>query len=72
MAMHGRRPKGVLGTRTPSAALVSYTVLKTPENGMRIAGKRRVQGDTFEADPRHMAFLLREGVVGVTPAAEHG
>ena len=49
--------------------LTSYTVLVTATNGLRIAGKRRAAGDVFSADPRHMAFLIREGVVGLTPAA---
>lgn len=53
---------------TAPAPLVSYTVLVTPQNGMKIAGKRREKGDIFEADPRHMAFLIREGVVA--PAAQ--
>ena len=52
------------------AALAAYVVLVTPGNGMKIAGKRRAQGDTFHAHPRHMAFLTREGVVApAVPAA---
>ena len=60
----------MLSTKTPSAELKSYTVLIDILNGMKIAGTRRVKGDVFRADPRHMAFLIREGVVGLTPAGE--
>ena len=52
----------------PAPVLADYVVLITPENGMRIAGKRRVAGDTFAADPRHMTYLIREGVVAQTAA----
>lgn len=67
-------PTRVLSTPRTAATLVSYTVAKDIENGMRIAGKRRAKGDVFEADPRHMAFLLREGVIELTPPAapSHG
>jgi len=51
---------------------VSYTVVKSIGNGMKIAGKRRQKGDTFEAIPRHVHFLLVEEVIAETaklPAA---
>ena len=64
------KAKPVLRAPTPSPALVAYTVLKTPENGMKIAGRRRAQGDVFSADPRHMAFLLRESVIAPAPAPD--
>ena len=51
---------------------VSYTVVKSIANGMKIAGKRRQKGDVFEAIPRHVHFLLVEDVIAETaklPAA---
>jgi len=48
---------------------VSYTVVKQISNGMKIAGKRRQMGDVFEAIPRHVHFLLIEGVIATTPPA---
>jgi hypothetical protein len=48
---------------------VSYTVVKTISNALKIAGKRRQKGDTFMAIPRHVKFLELEGVIAPTPAA---
>jgi hypothetical protein len=48
---------------------VSYTVVKTISNAMKIAGKRRQKGDVFEAIPRHVHFLVLEGVIAATPPA---
>lgn len=51
------------GGATVSRAKVSYTVVKEIKNAMKIAGKRRQKGDVFEAIPRHVHFLLLEGVI---------
>ncbi len=59
--------RGVLAHPRPSGPLAAYVVLATPANGMKIAGQRRARGEIFHAHPRHMAFLLREGVVAVRP-----
>ena len=48
---------------------VSYTVVKTIANAMKIAGKRRQKGDVFLAIPRHVYFLVLEGVIAPTPPA---
>ena len=56
----------------PAPALVTYVVLVEPTNGMKIAGKRRVKGETFPASPAHMAFLVREGVVAPQGEAAEG
>jgi len=48
---------------------VSYTVVKEISNGMKIAGARRQKGDVFLAIPRHVHFLLLEGVIAPTPPA---
>jgi hypothetical protein len=42
---------------------VSYTVVKTVSNALKIAGKRRQKGDVFMAIPRHVYFLVLEGVI---------
>jgi hypothetical protein len=54
------------GAATVNTTKVSYTVVKTITNAMKIAGKRRQKGDVFEAIPRHVHFLLLEGVIAPT------
>jgi hypothetical protein len=57
------------GTAKVDTTKVSYTVVKDIKNAMKIAGRRRQKGDVFEAIPRHVYFLLLEGVIAPTPAA---
>ncbi len=63
MALKAAKP--VLKSHAAEPPLVSYVVLVEATNGMKIAGKRRARGETFSASPRHMAFLVREGVVAL-------
>ncbi|MGO4872745.1 MAG: hypothetical protein ACLPGW_19435 [Roseiarcus sp.] len=65
----GPRPGLSVGKGKVDMTKVSYTVVKTISNALKIAGKRRQKGDVFEAIPRHVRFLLLEGVIAPTPAA---
>lgn len=62
-------PKKFAGLHTGGGAIeteqVSYIVVKDITNGMKIAGARRAKGEVFMALPRHMTFLLAEGVVAL-------
>lgn len=60
------------GAATVDTTKVNYTVVVEIKNAMKIAGKRRQKGDTFDAIPRHVHFLVIEGVIVETaklPAA---
>lgn len=62
--------RGLSAGKAAAQSKVSYTVLKDIGNATKIAGRRRAKGDVFMATPRHMTFLVLEGIVGLTsPAA---
>ena len=54
------------GAAAVDTTKVNYTVVKEIKNAMKIAGKRRQKGDTFDAIPRHVHFLLLEEVIAET------
>jgi hypothetical protein len=54
------------GSAAVDMTKVNYTVVKDIGNAMKIAGKRRQKGDTFDAIPRHVKFLELEGVIAPT------